>query len=139
MGGLKPSKRYGHEGDERMSHMPSISECTEPKREDGEDDSPPRVMHAVALDIFNMPQTQHEGQKYDQILVCVDQHSGWVVAEPCLAKGFTGDKADKLMLSQWRFFGLPLLIFTDMGQHFVSAWWRTICARLGMDQGYSHA
>ena len=82
---------------------------------------PSRAMVSVALDMFDMPATSYEGSKYDAMLVCVDRHSGWVVALPCSKKGFNGAKAAKLMLwKAWRPFGIPSIITSDLGSHFVS-------------------
>ena len=100
---------------------------------------PKRIMYSVALDIFKMPLTKCEGIVYDQILLCVDRHSGWIVAEPCFSKGFTGAKAAQLMIKNWRFFGMPSKITSDQGSHFISAWWRTMCSKLGITLSFSQA
>ena len=77
---------------------------------------PPMVMQSVALDLFSMPPVEWEGSTYDTMVVCVDRHSGWVVAIPCLGKGLTGSKVAKLMLQhQWRPFGVPSIITSDLG------------------------
>jgi hypothetical protein len=63
-----------------------------------------------------------------------------MVAIPHLAKGFTGAKAAKLMLQYaWRPFGVPSIITSDLGSHFVSGWWQTMCALMGIRQAYSQA
>ena len=60
-------------------------------------------------------------------------HSGWVVGVPELNKGLTGAKVARAMLqTQWTIFGVPSIITSDQGSHFVSAWWQTICAGLGV-------
>ena len=43
---------------------------------------PPRVMESVALDVFSMPRTEWQGETYDAFLMCVDRHSGWMIAKP---------------------------------------------------------
>ena len=43
------------------------------------------------------------------------------------------------MLQQWRFFGVPQIIHSDRGPHFISSWWQTLCAGLGIRVSYSHA
>ena len=100
---------------------------------------PPHIMDSVALDMFSMPKEKIDGVEYDQILLCVDRHSGWIVAVPCLAKGLTGAKAAKLILPFWRMFGVPSLITSDQGSHFISAWWQTLCACMGIRQAFSQA
>ena len=101
---------------------------------------PPQVMAHVAIDLFRLPSVEYEGQKFDTLVVCVDRHSGWVVAIPTLYVGLTGVKVAKLMLQNfWRPFGIPSVITSDLGSHFVSAWWQTLCAHLGIRMAYGHA
>lgn len=101
---------------------------------------PPAVMQSVAIDLFSMPLVRFEGQTFDTMVVCVDRHSGWIVAVPCLGKGLTGQKVAKLMMRhQWRLFGVPSVITSDQGSHFVSGWWQTLCALQGTRIAYSHA
>ena len=100
---------------------------------------PPMPMASVALDNFKMTPVVFEGQSYDSMALCVDRHSGWIIAVPCLNKGLTGSKVAKLMLQhQWRPFGIPSIITSDKGSQFVSAWWQTMCSLLGIRQAYSH-
>ena len=51
----------------------------------------------------------------------------------------TGAKLAKMMLKEWRFFGIPSIVMTDQGSHFTSEWWKTFCAELGIRQAYAHA
>ena len=44
-------------------------------------------MVSVALDIFRLPFVLSRGKSFDSVSVCVDRHSGWIVAVPCLNKG----------------------------------------------------
>jgi len=101
---------------------------------------PPAPMVSVAIDLFKLPLVQHEGNFFDTIAVCVDRHSGWLVAIPCLAKGLTGAKLAKEMVKhQWRPFGIPSIISSDQGSHFVSAWWKNLCDLLGIRIAYAQA
>ena len=101
---------------------------------------PPQIMIHVAIDLFNMPSNKHEGNIYDMMAVCVDRHSGWIVAVPVQNKGLTGAKVAKAMLKyQWRPFGIPSIITSDHGSHFTGEWWRTMDANLGIRQAYSQA
>ena len=45
---------------------------------------PPFVMSHVAIDLFKLPPVEFEGEKFDTLIVCVDRHSGWIVAVPTL-------------------------------------------------------
>ena len=101
---------------------------------------PPKTMVSVAIDLFRMPHVTWEGNAYDTAAVCVDRHSGWIVAIPCLNKGLTGAKVAKSMLQhQWRPFGIPSVITSDQGSHFIGAWWQNMCAYLGIRHATSIA
>ena len=58
---------------------------------------------------------------------------------PCLGKGLTGPKVAQMLLKEWRTFGIPSIVTTDQGSHFISEWWKTMCAELGIRQAYSQA
>ena len=59
---------------------------------------------------------------------------------PCFDKGLTGAKVAKAMLkAQWRQFGVPSMITSDQGSHFVSTWWQNMCAIMGIRQAFSQA
>ena len=101
---------------------------------------PPAPMSSVSIDLFKMPHVLFEGEHFNMMAVCVDRHSGWVVALPVLEKGLTGAKLAKLMVrQQWRPFGVPSIVSSDQGSHFVSTWWTTLCSLLGIRQAFSQA
>jgi hypothetical protein len=101
---------------------------------------PDRFFSSVCLDVFSMPTVEWQGQKFDAFLMCVDRHSGWMVARPTLHLGLTGEKAAHLLLDNaWGEVGIPSIITTDLGAQFVGAWWRCICSRLGIRVAYSQA
>jgi hypothetical protein len=94
----------------------------------------------VAIDLFRMPSVFFKGERFDTMAVCVDRHSGWIVATPHLDKGLTGGKvAEAMLASQWRPFGIPSVISSDRGSHFVGAWFKTFCAKFGVRQAFSHS
>ena len=101
---------------------------------------PPRVMASVSMDLFQMPEVDYDGQKFDAFLLWVDRHSGWMVARPTQYDGLTGEKAAKLMIeNSWGEMGIPFTITSDLGPQFISGWWKTMCSRLGIRQAYSQA
>ena len=101
---------------------------------------PPQIMTSVAIDLFDMPKAKVDDQFFDLMAVCVDRHSGWVVAVPVTKKGLTGEKVAKEMLKVlWRPFGIPSIVTSDQGSHFVSNWWQTLCANLGIRLAYAQA
>jgi hypothetical protein len=106
---------------------------------------PPKIMWSVAIDLFNLPEVEFEGGRYNTLVVCVDRHSGWTVAVPMKGtgpngKGVTGAQvANAMVRHQWRPFGIPSVITSDRGSHFVGAWWQTLCAALGIRLAYAQA
>ena len=98
-------------------------------------------MSSVCLDVFKMPEVTWEGKVYNGYLMCVDRHTGWMVAKPAnVGKGFTARVAANLLLdSSWGELGVPSVITTDKGTEFTSQWWRTMCSRLGIRQLFSQA
>ena len=101
---------------------------------------PSCIFTSVSLDVFSLPLVQWNTVKYDQLLICVDRQSGWIIARPTLKVGFTAEKAAHLILENgWDTFGIPSVITSDQGAQFVGQWWRTMCARLGIRQAYSQA
>ena len=101
---------------------------------------PSHIMTSVALDLFELPVVEWQSQTYDCLLLCVDRHSGWIIARPCREQGLTAEKAAHLVLDNgWESFGIPSVITSDQGPQFVGQWWRTMCARLGIRQAYSQA
>ena len=101
---------------------------------------PDRFMASVCLDVFHMPRVDWLGQSYDAFLLCVDRHSGWMLARPTMDCGLTGEKAAHLMLdSTWGEVGVPSVMTSDRGSQFLSGWWLTMCSRLGIRTAYSQA
>jgi transposase InsO family protein len=95
-------------------------------------------MFSVCLDIFSMPVTLWMGNTFDAILLCVDRLSGWITACPTLKLGLTAEKAAHLLLDKgWDTFGIPAHVHSDMGPQFIGQWWKTMCARLGIQQSLS--
>ena len=59
-------------------------------------------MTSVSLDLFKMPMVTEGQEMYNTLVVCVDRHSGWIIALPCLEKGLTGPKIAKMMMKEWQ-------------------------------------
>ena len=80
------------------------------------------------------------GKSFDGVAVCVDRHSGWIVAVPCLNKGFTGAfVAQKMLKWQWRPFEVPSVIKSDQASLFVGSWFENLCAGMVIWQAISQA
>ena len=94
-------------------------------------------MESVAIDIFAMPEVTLDGQIYNQFALCVDRLSGWMVAIPCSTPGWTADKIAKEMHKFWELFGIPSVISSDKGPHFISGWWEALCSAHGVRKAYA--
>ena len=102
---------------------------------------PPHIFSSVCLDLVKIGDVDWNDKHFDSILVCVDRHSGWILANPCCqSSGVTAADAAHLMLDNgWEIFGVPSVITSDQGPQFVGQWWKTMCARLGIRVAYSQA
>ena len=102
---------------------------------------PPHIFSSVCLDLVKIGDTDWENKHFDSILVCVDRHSGWILANPCCqTSGVTAAEAAHMMLDNgWEIFGVPSIITSDQGPQFIGQWWKTMCARLGIRVAYSQA
>ena len=94
-------------------------------------------MSHVALDIFAMPTNYNEEKKFNCVVVCVARLSVWLVAVPEYSIWLTGIMVAKSMVREWHAFGMPTRITTDQGAQFASAWWRIMCANLGISHIYT--
>ena len=43
------------------------------------------------------------------------------------------------LLPHWRLFGIPSIVDTDRGSHFIGSWWKNMCGLLGIRHAYAHA
>ena len=60
-----------------------------------------------------------------------------MIAIPEVMQGLTGAKVAKAMMAQWNFFGIPMRITSDQGPQFANSWWKTMCAKLGIEHIYT--
>ena len=102
---------------------------------------PMRIWDSVAMDIFDMPSETFQGQRFDAMVVCVDRHTGWIIAIPTQRVGLTAEKVANLMCQKWMDMGggIPSVTTSDRGPQFVGAWFTGMCARLGIRQAFSQA
>ena len=85
---------------------------------------------SVCLDVFAMPCVEWQGHTYDCAIICVDRHSGWIIAKPAQYVGLTAEKvAHALLDGSWDYFGIPATITSDQGPRFIGAWFQTMCGR----------
>ena len=99
-----------------------------------------RFMSSVCLDIFSMPMVEWKDEKYDSFVLCVDRHSGWMIARPTLKDGLTGEKTAHLLIDGgWGEMGIPSQVTSDRGSQFIGQWWATMCSRMGIRMAYAQA
>ena len=92
------------------------------------------------MDIFNLPAVVWKGERYDCMVVAVDRLSGWTVAVPSRRKGLLAKTvAEEMWERWWQPLGIPSTVSSDQGPQFVGAWWRTLCAAMGVRNVYSQA
>ena len=90
-------------------------------------------MEAAGIDKFATPPVRHGKQVYDCVIMCVDRHSGYLVAVPARDKGLTAEAVAPQMISHWlRVFGTPKAIYSDNGSQFTGAWFRIVCLLMSM-------
>ena len=92
---------------------------------------------SICLDVFSLPPVEWKGENFDCVVLCVDRATNWVIAKPALIEGLTGEKTAHLLLEGWGEIAIPSIITSDQGAQFVSSFFRTICARLGVRQAFS--
>ncbi len=69
---------------------------------------PARIMVSVCFDILSMPTVNWMGEDFDRFVLCVDRHSGWMVAYPSQKSDLTAKKAYQLIFEHgWDLFGFP--------------------------------
>ena len=101
---------------------------------------PARLGGSMALDIFNLPGVVKMGERYDCMVVAVDRLSGWTIAVPSRRRGIQAQSvAEEMWERWWQPFGVPATVSSDQGPQFVGAWWRTLCASMGVRKAYSQA
>ena len=63
-----------------------------------------------------------------------------MVGTPHEQKGLTTEVAARAMVERWwQPFGIPSVVTSDQGPQFAGAFWRTLCAQLGVQSAYAQA
>ena len=101
---------------------------------------PERPMESVALDVFSMPEVHIGKEVFDCVVLCVDRHSGYIVAVPARKKGLLAKEVAVMMVRHWlTVFGIPLSICSDRGPQFMGGWFKTMCSLMGIRHAKSVA
>ena len=109
---------------------------------------PSHPFESVCIHVFSMPGlTVRElgtigstSTPCNAVLMCVDRHSGYIVAAPTTKEGFTGQRAGKLLYRNWfTVFEPPHDLVSDKGRALVSSWFKSFCHPQGVHKAESVA
>ena len=101
---------------------------------------PDQPMESVAMDVFSMPEVQIGKETFDCVVLCVDRHSGYVVAVPARKKGLLAKEVAVVMMLHWlTVFGIPRTICSDRGPQFTGGWFKAMCPLMGIRHAKSVA
>ena len=92
------------------------------------------------MDVFSMPEVHIGSEVFDCVVLCVDGHSGYVVAIPARKKGLLAKEVAVRMICHWlTVFGIPRTICSDRGPQFIGGWFKAMCSLMGIRHAKSVA
>ena len=101
---------------------------------------PDQPMQSVAMDVFSMPEVHIGKETSDCVVLCVDRHSGYVVAVPARKKGLLAKEVAVMMIRHWlTVFDIPRTICSDRGPQFTGGWFKAMCSLMGIRHAKSVA
>ena len=101
---------------------------------------PDQPMESVAMDIFSMPEVHIGRETFYCVVLCVDRHSGYVVAVPARKKGFLAEEVAVMMICHWlTVFDIPRTICSDRGPQSTGGWFKAMCSLMGIRHAKSVA
>ena len=101
---------------------------------------PDQPMESVAMDVFSMPEVHIGKETFDCVVLCVDRHSGYVVAVPARKKGLLAKEVAVMMIRHWlTVFDIPRIICSDRGPQFTGGWFEAMCSLMGIRNAKSVA
>ena len=66
------------------------------------------------MDVFSMPEVHISKEIFDCVVLCVDCHSGYMVAVPARKKGLLPKEVAVMIICHWlTVFGIPRTICSD--------------------------
>ena len=94
---------------------------------------PDQPMESVAMDVFSMPEVHIGKETFDCVVLCVDRHSGYVVAVLARKKGLLAKEVAVMMIRHWlTVFDIPRTICSDRGTQFTGGWFKAMCSLMGI-------
>ena len=101
---------------------------------------PDQPMESVAMEVFSMPEVHIGKETFDCVVLCVDRHSGYVVAVPARKKGLLAKEVAVMMIRHWlTVFDIPRTICSDRGPQFTGGWFKAMCSLMGIRHAKSVA
>ena len=101
---------------------------------------PDQPMESVAMDVFSMPEVHIGKETFDCVVLCVDRHSGYVVAVPARKKGLLAKEVAVMMIRHWlTVFDIPRTICSDRGPQLTGGWFKAMCSLMGIRHAKSVA
>ena len=92
------------------------------------------------MDVFSMPEVHIGKETFDCVVLCVDRHSGYVVAIPARKKGLLAKEVAVMMIRHWlTVFDIPRTICSDRGPQFTGGWFKAMCSLMGIRHAKSVA
>ena len=101
---------------------------------------PDQPMESVAMDVFSMPEVHIGKETFDCVVLCVDRHSGYVVAVPARKKGLLAKEVAVMMIRHWvTVFDIPRTICSDRGPQYTGGRFKATCSLMGVRHAKSVA
>ena len=101
---------------------------------------PDQPMESVARDVFSMPEVHIGKETFECVVLCVDRHSGYVVAVPARKKRLLAKEVAVMMIHHWlTVFGIARTICSDRGPQFTGGWFKAMCSLMGIRHAKSVA
>ena len=101
---------------------------------------PYQPMESVAMDVSSMPEVHIGKETFDCVVLCVDRHSGHVVAVLARKKGLLAKEVAVMMIRHWlTVFDIPRTICSDRGPQFTGGWFKAMCSLMGIRHAKSVA
>ena len=101
---------------------------------------PEQPMESMAIDVFSMPEVHIGKETFDCVVLCVDRHSGYVVAVPARKKGLRAKEVAVMMIRHWlTVCDIPCTNCSDRGPQFTDSWFKAMCSLMGIRHAKSVA
>ena len=101
---------------------------------------PDQPMESVAMDVSSMPKVHIGKETFDCVVLCVDRHSGYVVAVPARKRGWLAKEGAVMMIGHWlTVCDIPRPICSDRGPQFTGGWFKAMCSLMGIHHAKSVA